>query len=128
VALAEGDAGTARARLTQALAVQRDAGHVWGIPFRLRELAWVAEAQGQPGRAARLWGAAAAQHQALLGRPWHDADWRYQPNDPQHELAQATEALRAQLGAAVFDAAWAEGQAMSLEQTVAYALEEAGDA
>ena len=120
VALAEGDAAAARRGLTQGLAVLRDAGYVWGLPPRLRDLAQVAEAQGHPARAARLWGAAAAQHQALLGRPL-----------PAHEgptLAQAAESLRARLGAAAFDAAWAEGQAMTLEQAVAYALEDAPDA
>jgi predicted ATPase/class 3 adenylate cyclase len=119
VALAAGDAATARARLTEALTVLRDAGYVWDIPQRLQELARVAAAQGQPERAARLWGAAAAQHQALFGRPL-SADWG-------QALAQATAALRAQLGDTTFAAAWAAGQAMTLEQAVAYALEEPPD-
>jgi hypothetical protein len=83
----------------------------------------VAEAQGQPERAVRLWGAAAAQHQAIVGRPLREDEGP--PFDPP---AQAAESLRARLGAAVFDAAWAEGQAMSLEQALAYALEDAPDA
>jgi predicted ATPase/class 3 adenylate cyclase len=123
VALAEGDAATARARLTQAVTVLRDGGQVWVIPPRLRELAQVAQSQARPERAARLWGAAAAQHQALVGRPL-PAD----PGPPSATLAQATETLRAQLGAAAFAAAWAAGQAMSLEQAVACALaEDRGD-
>jgi predicted ATPase len=118
LALAEGDAPTARARLTEALTVQRDAGYVWGVPPRLRELAQVAEAQGHPARAARLWGAAAAQHQALVGRPLPPAQ------GVTH--AQAAASLRARLGAA-FAAAWAAGQAMSLEQAIADALDDAPD-
>ena len=35
--------------------------------------------------------------------------------------------VRAQLDKATWEAAWAEGRAMSLEQAVAYALEEAPD-
>jgi hypothetical protein len=38
-------------------------------------------------------------------------------------LAQAAEALRGELGDTAFDAAWAVGQAMSLDQAVAHALE-----
>ena len=41
-------------------------------------------------------------------------------------LAQATESLRARLSDAASAAAWAAGQAMSLEQAVADALEEGG--
>jgi predicted ATPase/class 3 adenylate cyclase len=118
LALAEGDAETARQRLTQGLAVQRDGGYVWGVPWCLQELARVAEAQGQPARAARLW-SAAAQHQALVGRPL--------PTDEGPTLALAVEGLRARLGDAAFDAAWATGRAMTLQQAVAYALEEARD-
>jgi hypothetical protein len=84
------------------------------------ELVRLAAAQGQPARAARLWGAAAAQHQALLGRPLPAYE------DP--TLAQATEALRARLGDVAFDAAWVAGQAMSLDQAVAEALADAPDA
>ena len=118
VALAEGDTATARARLTEALSVLRDAGYVWGVPSYLGVLAQVTAVQGHPERAARLWGAAAAQGQALVGRPLR--------TDRGVELDQAASALRAQLGDAAFDAAWAEGQAMTLEQAVAYALEEDG--
>ena len=120
LALAEGDAAGARRGLTQGLTVWRDGGCVWSLPSLLRHLARVAEAQGHPARAARLWSAAATQHQALLGRPL-----------PAHEgptLAQAAESLRARLGAAAFDAARAAGEAMTLEQAVAYVLEDAPDA
>jgi hypothetical protein len=85
----------------------------------------VAEAGGHPARAARLWGAAAAQHQAVVGRPLREDE--DQPFDTPAQAAESLEALRAQLGAAAFDAAWAEGQAMTLEQAVAYALDDAGE-
>ena len=44
-----------------------------------------------------------------------------------HEWERYVPATRAQLDEATFTAAWAEGQAMSLEQAVAYALEEEAD-
>ena len=47
LALAEGDATTARARLTEAMTILRDAGHVWSMPWLLRELAQVAGSPGQ---------------------------------------------------------------------------------
>ena len=123
VALAAGDTATARTRLTQAVTVLRDGGQVWSLPLRLAELAQLAAAQGQPTRAARLWGAAAAQRQTLVGRPPR-AD-----EDPLFGTpAQADEVLRARLGDAAFAAAWAQGQALTLEQAVAYALEEHPDA
>jgi len=42
---------------------------------------------------------------------------------PDH--AQAVEILRAQLGKSIFDKAWAEGKAMSLEKAVDMALAQA---
>jgi non-specific serine/threonine protein kinase len=119
MALAEGDAATARARLTQAVTVLRDGGSVWSIPPDLRGLAQVAEVQGQPERAARLWGAVAAQHQALRGRSLPTAQDLHADS-----LEQTAASLRARLGDAAFDAAWAAGQAMSLEEAVADALAE----
>ena len=122
MALAAGDAAAAWRWLTQGLAAHRDAGFRWAIPLRLRDLARVAEAQGRPARAARLSSAAAAQHQAIVGRPL-----RADEGPPFDTPAPGAEALRTRLGDAAFDAAWAEGQAMTLEQAVAYALEDAPD-
>jgi hypothetical protein len=76
--------------------------------------AGVATARGQPARAVRLAGAASA---AAAGRP-------LQPTDqatPEGGLARARTALTA----AALAAAWTAGQAMTLEQAVAAALEEA---
>jgi len=70
-------------------------------------------AKGQPERAARLLGASEALHDALgLGPTISD----------QHEINGYVAAVRAQLDEAVFEAAWAEGRAMSLEEAIAYAL------
>jgi tetratricopeptide (TPR) repeat protein len=66
-------------------------------------------------RAARLAGAVAAQREALgPSRP----DWWLRPRE------RITEALHAASLEKEFAAAWAEGRALSLEQAVAFALEE----
>ena len=73
------------------------------------------QTRAQLERAAQLYGAVAFLRDAigapipLNERPSYDRD-----------LA----ATRTALGDAVFEAAWAEGQVMTLEQAVAYALEE----
>jgi hypothetical protein len=76
----------------------------------------LAAAEGRPARAARLLAAGSAG----LGRPAsvHTPDVRIESEDA---LARA----RAELGEAAFNAAWAEGQAMSLEEAVADALADA---
>jgi ribosomal protein L10 len=47
----------------------------------------------------------------------------HQPSD-QQEVAKYFADIKSQLDEATFDAAYAEGQAMNLEQAVAYALDE----
>jgi len=49
----------------------------------------------------------------------------YEPNRSLYERTAA--AVRSQLGESAFEEAWAEGQAMTFEQAVAYALEEGND-
>ena len=85
------------------------------LAHELEALGIIAAAQGQPRRAAQLFGAADALRQetrsSMTGM----------------ERAEYTEALahaRAQVDEPEWSAAWAEGRAMTLEQAVAYALEE----
>jgi hypothetical protein len=75
----------------------------------------VVVALGQPLRGARLGGAAEAQREAL-GVPLAPAT--------RSDQDQALRALRAALGEEGFAAAWAEGQALSLEEAVALALQD----
>jgi hypothetical protein len=78
----------------------------------------VALAQQQPAHATRLFGAS----QALLSA----TDWRLTPKDKtEYERNVAT--ARAQLGDERFSAAWAAGQAMSLEEVMALAEERDND-
>jgi non-specific serine/threonine protein kinase len=75
--------------------------------------------QARPERAARLLGASDALL-ASLGIPWESTDGR------DHRALIMT--AQTQLGATAYAAAYAAGQAMSLEDAVAYALEEGPDA
>ena len=84
------------------------------VPMCLLALGEAARAREQGARAARLCGAAEAQRTAAnLGF------WFFYGPTYERLLARAGEALVA----AGFEWAWAEGQAMSLGQAVAYALE-----
>jgi len=82
--------------------------HIMGFSF-------LANARGQPLRATRLLAASQMLREAL----GIHVDVGDRP-DYEHALAD----LRAQLGDAAFEAAWAEGQVLSLEQAVALALNE----
>jgi tetratricopeptide (TPR) repeat protein len=102
VAQARGSYGRAVACFAESLVLYRDLGYKRAVAERLENLAAVAEAQGQSLRAARLMGAAAGLRQPPGRAPSPG------PGGPD--------------GATVA-AAWAAGQAMSLDQAVAYALE-----
>jgi non-specific serine/threonine protein kinase len=78
-------------------------------------LAEVAAAQGRPQRGARLMGAAEGLLDAIGG------SW------PPYYVAgreRAMTVIRTALGDESSAAAWAEGRAMTLQQAIAYALEE----
>jgi tetratricopeptide (TPR) repeat protein len=83
----------------------------------LNGLARVALSAGDAWRAARLFAAADAIYETgQTGRMrWAWPTWE-----------EDRRAVRARLSAHDFAAAWAEGRAMTLEQAVAYALEDAG--
>ncbi len=114
LARAEGDLAAAHSRFTEALRV----GHANGarsflrpVTRALQRLASLSIAVGDPRTGVRILGAAAAAHgdtTMFQGRRdrWED------------DLASA----RATLGEAAFAAAWAEGRAMTLEETIACAL------
>ena len=70
---------------------------------------------GKPEKAARLLGASTLLL-VQLGADFDPVDTPF--------IAEYTADVRAQLDAATFEAAWAEGQAMTLEQAVAYVLGE----
>ncbi|MCG8350072.1 MAG: tetratricopeptide repeat protein [Chloroflexales bacterium] len=117
VALAQGDTTQASAQFRESLQMFLEIGHTWSAADALAGLGVVAAATGQPARAARLLSATGALHATLdasgmLIEPANRIEW---------EQSMAT--IRAQLAPAALEAAWAAGRSMSLEQTVAFALE-----
>ena len=82
-----------------------------GIVKGLAGLAEIAAAQGQAERAGRLFGAASRLLPAT--------------STYREEVHRRSTAARAQLDAATFEAGWAAGQAMTEEQAITEALQEA---
>lgn len=116
LALHSGDTVLAYSRFSESLTLFRTSSRPSGQAECLAGLAAVAaQAQTAPDtqRAARLWGAAAAFHGAHRTPTW--------PVD-QAEIARYQALARATLGAAAFDAAYAEGATLDLGQALAEAL------
>jgi tetratricopeptide (TPR) repeat protein len=119
LAVINGGAGAAIAHYRQALTILRETGDREAIAMSFEGLATVPISSEQPDsappaqHAVRLLGAATALRLAL-GSPPPPAD------RIAHE--RALTAIRATLGEAAFAAAWAEGEAMTLEQAIDHAL------
>jgi tetratricopeptide (TPR) repeat protein len=114
-ALAQGDYEQASARFTKCMTtmyMQENTGFIANCLFGL---ARVANMQAQLTRAARLCGAAAVL--------WSSASITHTLFPDEHAThEQIAAAVRVQLDEATFTTAWAEGQAMTLEQAIAEAL------
>jgi non-specific serine/threonine protein kinase len=109
----EGNNQQPKKNLEQALMLAREVGPMWLCADALMGLAGVAAARGQGTQAARVLGAAEAQLEAVASY-WNAAENTY----IERIVASAT----AQLGAAAFAAARAEGRTMAFEQAADYAL------
>jgi tetratricopeptide (TPR) repeat protein len=114
VAMYRGLPEQARALYAENLVLLPELGDKKFSAMHLAAMAGPVAAGGHPQAAARLLGASEALMGAL-GIIMPAADWS--------TLDRNVEAVREQLDEATFDAAWAEGRAMSLEQAVSYALE-----
>ena len=114
VALYRGLPEQARALYDESLALSRELGDKKYSAMHLAAIAGPVATGGDPQAAARLLGASEALLEAL-GIIIPASDWS--------TLDRSVEAAREQLDEATFDAAWAEGWAMSLEQAISYALE-----
>ncbi len=114
VALGEGDLAAARKHLEKSLAIRRELSEKWSIADSLEAFAALAFAEGNPERAAHLWGAAEALREAI-GASQAAGD------RARHDRNVAT--ARLQLGEKAIAAAWTEGQKLSAEEAIAYALE-----
>jgi predicted ATPase/DNA-binding CsgD family transcriptional regulator len=151
VALLRGDPASAATLAEEAVAGWREAGYLWGIAQALGTAAAAASERGDQVRAARLFdetltlwlesddgrgiagtlagiaGVANRRGQSeraarLLGAAWGVAESlgvRYLAHHVHAERVLA--ATRSHLDGGVFDTAWAEGQALSVEQAVASA-------
>ena len=114
VALACNDYQRAAALFEENLVLCRDlAGRERRLTYALHYLGVVARELGQPERAVRLFGAAQALREEA-GRPMSPLDLA--EHERQHDV------VRRALGDERFAAAWATGQAMSLDEAIQYAL------
>ena len=118
-AFGRGDVVTARALCLESVPLHRQLGNRWGLARALEGLATVAAAAGEPARALTLAGAAEGLRRAT-GRPMP-------PPERRHLRALARAGVRrARRGRG--RPAWRAGQALSLDEAAAYALEDAPDA
>ena len=115
VAQAEGDYERAKELLQEGLELAAEAGNETNVAYCLQGLAASAASESRQARAARLWGAA----EALLEKI-EAAAYIYAPDRSVYEYQVS--AARAQLDEEAWEAAWAEGRAMSPEEAIEYAL------
>jgi hypothetical protein len=113
VAKDQGDSTAAQRLLEEGMAVARELGDPVLIAQVLDGFAGVAATQGQGGRALRLSGVAARLRESI-GAPLSPTE--------QESLQRKLRLARHLLGDDAGAAAWAEGQGMSEEQAMAYAL------
>src|SRR5438067_2420956 len=117
-AVAAGELAEAAGYLRESLRIRRELGDSIGTASSLERLAWLAAANGQPERAARLLGAADRSWRKL-GRQLWGAELLLRDREECARRCQA--ALRAERFAALV----AQGGGLSTEEAIRYALEEA---
>jgi hypothetical protein len=101
--------------LKESLTLFQELGDKDGSVECIEGLAGVATVRGQFERAVQLFSASAAAR-AEIGAPWTPVERsRYEPM-----IAQT----RSVLDETIWVTAWAEGQAMTLEQIITYAVQE----
>ena len=109
LALQQGDMERATRCYQESLVLREVSGEKEGVAAALEGLAKVAAVQGQARRAAQLYGTAEALRETM-GTPLPPSE------RASHERAVA--AVRADLEETAFAQAWAEGQAMTMEQAM----------
>jgi tetratricopeptide (TPR) repeat protein len=115
IALRRADYLAARRFFNESLKIRHETGELRPIARNLSGLAEIDRAEGRPGRAARLFGAA----EALRGSLGMPINAMYAPTY-EREVA----ALRLALGEAALATEWAIGRALTLDQAVSLALSE----
>ena len=116
VALDRGDLGRASSMLVAATELYASIRFVAGLLDLLELYAMVFERQGEPEAAARLWGA----RNTLGGEVGREADHPLELAAHDEAVAQ----VRSALGHEAFERAWQRGTAMTLDEAVAFALEQ----
>ncbi len=113
----QGDATGAAAQVREGLRLLHRLDDATNTNWILETLAWIAFDEGLPERAATLQGAVTGLAQALSTPPpvWPELS-------AHHEEYQRR--TRAALGERAYQAAFAHGERLSLDETVAYALDE----
>lgn len=109
------DPARARGCYRDALRIHQQMHYIQSVGDGLEGLAGMAAAEGNAARAARLFGAAQAHREAVATPRWRVMDPIY---DRDVALAHSL------LDAEAWDAAWAAGQAMPLDEAVTYVLAE----
>jgi predicted ATPase/Tfp pilus assembly protein PilF len=117
MALLQNDVGGAADLYEESLVLAWDTGMKPIVLTTLEGYACVAGAQGETQRAAQLWGAAQALEAEGIPR---DTDWL-------EEADARISAVRSGMGEQAWGEAWRKGREMTLEEAVAYALEEGED-
>jgi predicted ATPase/class 3 adenylate cyclase/DNA-binding CsgD family transcriptional regulator len=117
IALAQGEPEGAARDAHDALTIAADTGAFLRVPDVVECLARLAGADGNHQSAARLFGAAAAirDDKGITRFPIYQASYE-----------AAVESCRDALGQKAFDAAWAEGAALSIEEAISYAQRGSG--
>jgi len=117
----QGDPAKAKGYCLELWALVRDTGSAFAAVFALLAFGVVACFGGEPGQGVRL---IAATDMILRQRGVKWFTGASFEGDPTFMVyKQALETAQAQLGPAAFEAAWAEGQQMTLEQAIALATE-----
>ena len=115
LALSRNDPDRAEALCVEAIRELQELADIPGVVLTLDILAGVAAARGEIRTAARLWGAATGSREAT-GAPWLP--------DERELIESHIDTARTQLDEADWTEAWEEGRAMTLEDAIAYALED----
>jgi non-specific serine/threonine protein kinase len=118
-ALLQGNHQRAKTSYEESLILCKELGNKIATAGSLDGLACVAGTIGASKHAARLFGAAEAIREAV--------GYHHTPEEDAL-LAPYLATARSRLDEAAWEAAWAEGQAMPMEQTIEYALSEEGTA
>jgi len=111
----QGDDARAHSLLVESIQLVRKLGDTPSISVLLADIAGVWAAQGDPVRAARLFGVAEALRDKMQVSMYAAQREAYH-----RDLERA----RAQLDEATWQAAWAEGRSMTLDQALSMALED----